>query len=594
MSSEKSYEFLSVTFVAFDFVLVEDKDTINRRLEEVLKKTCKTGSHGASYWTGRVNHYLWDEVDPPLLEEILRDTGKAVGLNYDIANLRKHVKHVRVEGYELERPPIYIIAIIAPISETSIGNITEEVSKELFQVSRLLRVFVENEIQGVISTMYATMHPRAPIVAQYDVRANKDYIHSILDNMKNLFPTSKEPIPTNKVMKTCKSIRSMDILHKVVLDSETGLLSVLPQATNFVTIIGQTDRFSWPEFPNFIGTSIIFIGDEQAIHPHETLFLPLLPNNPIRKTLIPMNAQGSFVLTVSVFYWLRYLENLTFKYDNQLTKISNELAKIIEPNVSLDILSSKTIEISHLGTEIHSFIEEVNLAKRVLERALSTSTSKDLVPLSMEMPIFLADPWFLVGTDYYKRSSEGFVTLIAKEILDAFDRVGGLFVSLEQKLNAVLGYTSRIVDIKTASELLQSQLKYLGRSERVAGDLIPKIVKDYFEGESFHVEEANPEIDQIFKIDLICKKGNEVRLVQVKKGQVSKGEIREVFERGRRLIEDKFGQYEKKIIEIVASEFPDGYIEACNQMSTNEISLTPTHLYQILRKSPKYRYLTGM
>jgi hypothetical protein len=225
-----------------------------------------------------------------------------------------------------------------------------------------------------------------------------------------------------------------------------------------------------------------------------------------------------------------------------------------------------------------------------MERPLSETISKDLVTLSVEIPILLTDPWSLVGTDY-KKSAEGLITLISKEILSAFNRVIELFYSLEEKLRITLGYVSSVADTKTRSELLQSQLKYLARSERVASDLIPKIVKEYFEDQGFRVEETSPEIDQAYKIDLICTKGSEVRLVQVKKGQVSEEEIREVFKKGSDLIASRFHQHEKRIVEIVASKFPDRYIETCNELSTSGALLKPTHLYQVYRKLPKYRYL---
>jgi predicted RecB family endonuclease len=64
-------------------------------------------------------------------------------------------------------------------------------------------------------------------------------------------------------------------------------------------------------------------------------------------------------------------------------------------------------------------------------------------------------------------------------------------------------------------------IKKLGRTERALGDLLPKIVVEYYEKLNFSAAETCSVVDQQFKIDIIATKQGEVHAIQVKKGQIS-------------------------------------------------------------------------
>ena len=102
---------------------------------------------------------------------------------------------------------------------------------------------------------------------------------------------------------------------------------------------------------------------------------------------------------------------------------------------------------------------------------------------------------------------------------------------------------------------------YYGRAERAKGDLLQKVVKEYYEVEGYPAKETDEKTNTQFKIDLLAEKNSEIRAIQVKKGTVSSQEIREICEKAEIYLKQKISNQKMKIIEIFAQHFPGDYLQ---------------------------------
>ena len=160
--------------------------------------------------------------------------------------------------------------------------------------------------------------------------------------------------------------------------------------------------------------------------------------------------------------------------------------------------------------------------------------------------------------------------------------------------SGVSGLFEEVAAINQKLEVMQKGYRsFFGRQERALGDLLPKIVKEYYEMDGYRVEEADEHIDKEFKIDLIAEKNNEIRAIQVKKGTVSSQEIREICEKAPAYFKQKISNQRVKIIEIIAQHFPNDYLQIRDEFMKrqNEVTLNYKDFHQITQRLPKYRYL---
>ena len=177
-----------------------------------------------------------------------------------------------------------------------------------------------------------------------------------------------------------------------------------------------------------------------------------------------------------------------------------------------------------------------------------------------------------------RRASE-IVKSIPKEELES----QGLS-QLPDKLDAILGRL----------EGIEKEVRgYLGRGERALGDLIPMIVKEYYEAEGYRVKKSKDDADREYKIDLIAERNNEIRAIQAKKGAVSSQEIQKICEKAQIYLKKNISNGKVKTIDIIASRFPIDYLQIRDKImeKQEEIAVNCIHLYQITQKMPKYSYL---
>ena len=182
------------------------------------------------------------------------------------------------------------------------------------------------------------------------------------------------------------------------------------------------------------------------------------------------------------------------------------------------------------------------------------------------------------GTISIKRALER-MRDIPKEQLES-SGLSGLYVTLGDIYNKL-------------EEIQKDNRRVLGRGERVKGDILPKIVKEYYEIEGYRVKEADENIDKEFKIDVIAEKNNEIRAIQVKKGTVSSQEIHEICEKVPAYFKQKISNQRVKIIEIIAQHFPNDYLQVRDEFvkKQNEVTLNYRDFHQMTQKLPKYSYL---
>lgn len=170
------------------------------------------------------------------------------------------------------------------------------------------------------------------------------------------------------------------------------------------------------------------------------------------------------------------------------------------------------------------------------------------------------DATVIFETDLTENEITSFLYLVGERIISVGDQIRASdFIVQVYRGKYVeqwdgFEFMREIPDAREAVEDLHRELrKYVGRSERALGDVAEDMTKEYYEKEGYEVEKTSPEVDTTYKIDLIATKGNEIRLIQVKKGQVSSREISEAYEKGRELsLRGDFGDYTSKIIEVVA------------------------------------------
>lgn len=200
------------------------------------------------------------------------------------------------------------------------------------------------------------------------------------------------------------------------------------------------------------------------------------------------------------------------------------------------------------------------------------------LPKPLDMVIATTATNVAGGTISFKRA----LTLMHDLPKDQLESSGlsGLYVTLE-------GIYEKLEEIQKENR------RVLGQGERIKGEMLPKIVKEYYEIEGYRVKEADENIDKEFKIDMIAERSNEIRAIQVKKGTVSSQEIREICEKAPAYFIQKISNQRVKIIEIIARYFPHDYLERRDEFfkKQNEVSLNYRDYHQIVQKLPKYRYL---
>jgi len=223
--------------------------------------------------------------------------------------------------------------------------------------------------------------------------------------------------------------------------------------------------------------------------------------------------------------------------------------------------------------------EEVFLSRiKSCPRCGFSPQAEESVALSPDVVLTTSAANMAGGTVSIKRALE-LVTGLSKEQLESL----GLTL-LPEKIDGVY---------KQLEIMQEDYRSYLVVPKRAVGDLLPKIVKEYYEAEEYRVKEADENIDKEFKIDLIAEKNNEIRAIQVKKGTASSQEIHEICEKAPAYFKQKISNQRVKIIEIIAKHFPDDYLQIRDEFMKrqNEVTLNYRDFHQITQKLPKYRYL---
>lgn len=131
----------------------------------------------------------------------------------------------------------------------------------------------------------------------------------------------------------------------------------------------------------------------------------------------------------------------------------------------------------------------------------------------------------------------------------------------------------------------------IGRVERSWGDLVPKITLEYYEVLGYKARETDVQVDQKFKIDIIATRDGEVQAIQVKKGEITSGEITETARKASEYLETKCSSGSRKIVTIFASGLPDNFLEIRDELMKQGIELTYLLPNQIIRRLPKYKYI---
>lgn len=133
---------------------------------------------------------------------------------------------------------------------------------------------------------------------------------------------------------------------------------------------------------------------------------------------------------------------------------------------------------------------------------------------------------------------------------------------------------------------------YIGRAERAFGDLAPKVAKEFYETEGFAASETSVEVDTSFKIDVIATRSGEVRATQVKKGEVSPEEIREIFNRASDYLVHNYSE-PSKTVEVIAKTFPRDFLEIRDELMREHPDVTLSYLpaNTVTKTLSKYRYV---
>ncbi|MGZ9769441.1 restriction endonuclease [Bacillus mycoides] len=128
--------------------------------------------------------------------------------------------------------------------------------------------------------------------------------------------------------------------------------------------------------------------------------------------------------------------------------------------------------------------------------------------------------------------------------------------------------------------------KFLNTYQVAKGQLAEGAAIDFFKSMNYQAEEAPPNYDQDFKIDILAENEEEKLYIQVKLGMIADKEIGKVV-KNVSMLEDT---NKNKVVCIVAERFP---VKAENLRRTLEeqygMKIMYIHKYQILENSPKYK-----
>jgi len=121
--------------------------------------------------------------------------------------------------------------------------------------------------------------------------------------------------------------------------------------------------------------------------------------------------------------------------------------------------------------------------------------------------------------------------------------------------------------IKSHNEIFEKRLpKILGDYDYASSQLLEEYAKKFYREQGYEIIESTPIIDKERKIDFIATKENEVIAVQVKKGQVSNQEVCKISECASTLIDKDYASIQKKVITIIAKDFPKGFLEIRDEL----------------------------
>lgn len=141
------------------------------------------------------------------------------------------------------------------------------------------------------------------------------------------------------------------------------------------------------------------------------------------------------------------------------------------------------------------------------------------------------------------------------------------------------------------SEMKEDFRRRIGRVERAWGDLVPKIVVEYYEELGYEATETDMQVDQTYKIDVIAIRDNKVNMVSVKKGQVAPQEIIQIAKKGSAYLHEFYSPYEEKRIVIVASKLPETFLEIRDELREEGVDLHYLMPNHIVGRLPRYEYV---
>lgn len=154
------------------------------------------------------------------------------------------------------------------------------------------------------------------------------------------------------------------------------------------------------------------------------------------------------------------------------------------------------------------------------------------------------------------------------------------------------GFEEKVTELqREISEMKEDFGRRIGRVERAWGDLVPKIVAEYYGELGYEAAETNVQVDQTYKIDVIAVGQNEVNAVSVKKGQVAPQEILQIAKKGSVYLDESYSRYEEKRVVIVASRFPENFLEIRDELREEGVGLQYLMPNHIVRRLPRYEYV---
>lgn len=142
-------------------------------------------------------------------------------------------------------------------------------------------------------------------------------------------------------------------------------------------------------------------------------------------------------------------------------------------------------------------------------------------------------------------------------------------------------------DVAQLSDMLQ---KVLGRHQYAKGQLNELVVREFFESLRYTAKKASSELDQM-KIDVVAQNSKEIIYIQVKLGQISSSQIKNVL---RSVSGIKTRSKKAKTVAFVASTYPNNSEILRRDLEQQYgIPIWYIHTYQVISLLPEYKKTIG-